>query len=376
MKHDGRVVFLLFLFFINSNFAHAELGTLEEAIAAGEAGREPDYIKPLMQLHLKPKLEQFATANNIQTATQKMAWWLTMRSVLEVIAHSTSAIHAKVAQAKWRTGADSALGAAVHAAFGPIWAFTDSKHYRTEGEAVRNAAFDVVNREIGFDQSSFPGLSVHVESYIRASSAYKEALQFTSEAYRHWELQWDPDSTKRKSEPNAVYDTSKYGYLTRHSATMNQVANRIAEWRLLNWGVDNIDSFLWEAYSAAFQALIKHGHCFAGNGNLFDSHDWLSEFIQGSEKRSRKHDAMVYLAPWLAPLLTIDLGPHHDGRLTVFNILPPRVFNAISSTLLQAKLPEQFQYGFLDIETPRPSGDDYMEMLQRYQKLLDEVYKK
>ncbi len=84
MKYHSVFFFALLCHLTFATIGHATIGSLKEVIASANKGHTPKYIAQL-NLRLSEKMTFFVNHRDITSPKQKLAFFLTMRSVMDVL---------------------------------------------------------------------------------------------------------------------------------------------------------------------------------------------------------------------------------------------------------------------------------------------------
>jgi len=248
-----RFIFLLLPIFITPQFSHAQVGTLQEVIAAANAKKHPTYIKPLME-QLSAELNKFVKTQKIQSPEQKLAWFVTMRMVLEDFYFSNLDVTNKVT---------------------------------SDGNAIA-------------ERTRFA-------LAIRSVREAEAKLQLRS--YQHpWSIKLTHSQSLDKARWEAMNDDS-INSLSR--GEQRKIVWSVVEWTTLNFLLQNIASLL-ETY---YQPMLDSLKDFPLHLNPFRDDNESKLFLQKhfGARGIDVSEGMLFLAPWFAQIITADQAPVHGG---------------------------------------------------------------
>jgi len=102
---------VIFLSLAFSNDSNALVGSKEDVIRAAKEGREPEYIKELME-QLSPELQIFVFDNEVNTPAKQLAWFFTLRSIVTVAWNAAAAAAESGFDTPWHAAAQATTDAA------------------------------------------------------------------------------------------------------------------------------------------------------------------------------------------------------------------------------------------------------------------------
>lgn len=244
------------------NPLHAEtFGTQEEVVQAAKDGKEPAYIKELMQA-LSKKLAVIAKNRGESDHSKDLAWLFSMRNV--VILDNVAYNAANHAAGRWAQ--DAVLDFSSNTAWCAAW-----------------------NAAIGAASNPIPHSSVGEAADKAASTAVKAAY---NAAYQH-----AYKAAKEAADQAASLEESA------------RLAYRAAEWATLNWLFENIESVANQVYSASLGVLSKLPKTYP-----FENKEQMTFFMK-SQFGWLNSEAMIFLAPWLVHIVPLDTVPANHQPL-------------------------------------------------------------
>lgn len=231
-------------------------GHLEDIIEDARDDLDPPYIKDLMD-DLAKELLLIAENRELRSAQEKLAWFLTMAAVVDVMLATAQEI-AKVVVCS--SDAVIATQAALERAL------------KIALKAAQKAAGDVpldITRERanGVFEEFFPWL----DTYTGITAIIKE------------------ESTHEEEK---------------------KIAYRIAEWLVLNWLLDNIQSIVSSVYPTAHTFIT-----FNTRPNPFADDRALYAFMR-EHFENLHEEVMFFFTPWLVPIIRPNVVP--DSQYGVF----------------------------------------------------------
>ena len=283
MKSAIRLAFLFFPVVMSSEFANAQVGTVEEVIQAAKAEQEqePAYIQELM-VQLSTSLQVFAQrhqifienegqssnmldhaikwydkiimSGRIQSYERRFAWWITMRAVINVA---------------YKAALETAQKAAMEAA----------------GDGARCDANDAAENGImNAGRVALGDADLDDAYYIARDVAYYDVS-------------------------NAAREAIGYGLIDGASNDeIGRIAWRVAQWAVLNWFLQNIDAVLKRVYFYEAYFRKPYSRFDLRGKNPFEFDHKLVKFLDKRFK-SLEPKQMLFLAPWLLRIVSKDKVP-------------------------------------------------------------------